>query len=119
MTTFNDKEIIYTTSNKSMVIMASFTFFVGSYFIGNSVLNPPNVNASKQDKYHINVHRYQRFVLGTTLFGMGINFFSYYYFPYNKRNYKIQLDPIRRSGLWALFGCGVGITVGKILFLSF
>ena len=59
--------------------------------------------------------QYRSFVLGCTVLAVGLNFASYLYYPYEAVN-SVWLDPIRRSALWALYGSGVGVILGHLLF---
>eukprot|EP01084_Bolivina_argentea_P290976 499991_1 len=80
---------------------------IGSYLIAQTLLTP-----EKGDK----IVKYRGFVLGCTVFAIGLNFASYYYYPYKRVNYGVRIDPVRRAGLWSIYGSVVGLFIGRILF---
>ncbi len=82
---------------------------IGSKIIVDKILENERPNDSKKKKRN-------EFVLGCTLVGVGLNLLSYYSYPKKEMNVDLRLDAVRRSGLWALYGCGVGLGVGHILF---
>ena len=107
-------------SSTTLFILSSLGATIGSVLIVNPIISSEltsNAALTNDQKREIKRQKYAKFTLGCTLTAVGLNFFSYYYYPYNTRNRKVSLDPIRRSGLWALFGCFIGLAIGNPLFL--
>merc|ERR1712154_595887 len=89
---------------RTLAVFAITGCSVGSYLIANTLLTPD------QDQKRV---KYRGFVLGCTVMAVGLNFASYYYYPYKRVNYNVRIDPVRRAGLWSLYGSIVGLLIGR------
>eukprot|EP01083_Nonionella_stella_P086596 240692_1 len=110
MATPPNDDVYYVDSGMGPKTFATFGILgcsVGSYLIAETLLSK-----TKEDK----AIKYRGFVLGCTVFAIGLNFASYYYYPYKRVNYGIRIDPVRRAGLWSLYGGVIGIFLGRLIF---